>query len=42
MNTFHNFALKIETSCSKRVIEPILETRNAKMRLAGMRMVYAF
>ena len=28
MATFHNFALKIETSSAKRVVQPILETRN--------------
>ena len=29
MTTFHNFALKIETSWAKRMVKPVLETRNA-------------
>ena len=29
MTTFHNFTLKIDTSHVKRVVKPILKTRNA-------------
>ena len=29
MNTFYNFTLKIETSWTKKVLKPILETWNA-------------
>ena len=29
ITTFHNYALKVETSPSKRMVKPILETRNA-------------
>lgn len=28
MTTFYNFAVKIETSWGKRVVKPILKTRN--------------
>ena len=29
MTNFYNFSLKIETSCAKKVLNPILETWNA-------------
>ena len=41
MTTFHNLALKIETSW-ERVIKPFFETRNAKMIFVCLFMVYSF
>ena len=29
ITTFYNYALKVETSLAKRMVKPILETRNA-------------
>ena len=34
MSTVYNFALKAETSCVKKVIKPIWETRNANNIIA--------
>ena len=40
MTVFYNFALKIETSWAKKVVNPILETWNAPNVI--VRLVYSF
>ena len=40
MTTFYNFSLKIETSCAKKVVKPILETSNANDVIVYVGFIY--
>ena len=40
MTTFYNFSLKIETSCAKNVLKPILETWNVNDFIVYVGFVY--
>ena len=40
ITTFYNFSLKIETSCAKNVLKPILETWNVNDFIVYVGFVY--